>query len=50
MTTKKLITIVLFAATAAFAQTAESRTPVTDAEKIADAEGYAETWCLFSGN
>jgi hypothetical protein len=33
----KLITIVLFAATAAFAQTAESRMPVTDAEKIADA-------------
>jgi hypothetical protein len=37
MTTKKLITIVLFAATAAFAQTTESRMPVTDAEKIADA-------------
>ncbi len=33
----KLITIVLLAATAAFAQTAESRMPVTDAEKIADA-------------
>jgi hypothetical protein len=33
----KLITIVLFAATAVFAQTAESRMPVTDAEKIADA-------------
>jgi hypothetical protein len=32
----KLITIVLFAATVAFAQTAE-RMPVTDAEKIADA-------------
>jgi hypothetical protein len=28
----KLITIVLFAATAAFAQTAESRMPVTGAE------------------
>ena len=33
----KLITIVLFAATAAFAQTAESRMPVTEAEKISDA-------------
>src|SRR6202167_6399111 len=33
----KLITVVLFAATAAFAQTAEPRMPVTDAEKIADA-------------
>jgi hypothetical protein len=33
----KPITIVLFAATAAFAQTGESRMPVTDAEKIADA-------------
>ena len=33
----KLNTIVLFATTAAFAQTAESRMPVTDAEKIADA-------------
>lgn len=33
----KLITMVLFAATAAFAQTAESPMPVTDAEKIADA-------------
>src|SRR5258708_36130936 len=33
----KLITIVLFAATATFAQTAESRMPVTDADKIADA-------------
>ncbi|MGA2741675.1 MAG: hypothetical protein ABSG65_30085 [Bryobacteraceae bacterium] len=33
----KLITMVLFAVTAAFAQTAEPRMPVTDAEKIADA-------------
>src|SRR3984893_1357910 len=33
----KLITIVLFATTAAFAQAAKSRMPVTDAEKIADA-------------
>jgi hypothetical protein len=33
----KLITMVLFAVTAAFAQTAEARMPVTDAEKIADA-------------
>src|SRR6266566_8888210 len=33
----KLITIVLFAAPAAFAEIAESRMPVTDAEKIADA-------------
>jgi hypothetical protein len=33
----KLITIVLFAATAAFAKTEESRIPVTDADKIADA-------------
>ena len=33
----KLITIVLLAATAAFAQTVESRTPATDAEKITDA-------------
>jgi hypothetical protein len=33
----KLITVVLFAATAAFAQTGEPRMPVTDAEKIADA-------------
>ena len=33
----RLITIVLVAAAAAFAQTAESRMPVTDAEKIADA-------------
>jgi hypothetical protein len=33
----KLSTIVLVAAAAAFAQTAESRMPVTDAEKIADA-------------
>jgi hypothetical protein len=32
----KLITIVLFAATGAFAQTAESRMPVTDADRIAD--------------
>jgi len=32
----KLITMVLFAVTAAFAQTAESRMPVTDADKIAD--------------
>jgi hypothetical protein len=32
----KLITIVLFAATADFAQTAESRMPVTDADRIAD--------------
>lgn len=33
----QLITIVIFAATAAFAQTAESQKPVTGAEKIADA-------------
>jgi hypothetical protein len=33
----KLIVIAAFAATAAFAQTAQSRMPVTDAEKIADA-------------
>jgi hypothetical protein len=33
----RLITIVLFTATTAFAQTAESRMPITDAEKIADA-------------
>jgi hypothetical protein len=33
----KLITIVLFTATAAFAQPSESRMPVTEAEKIADA-------------
>jgi hypothetical protein len=33
----KLITIALLATTAAFAQTAESRMPVTDADKIADA-------------
>ena len=33
----KPITIALFVATAAFARTAESRIPVTDAEKIADA-------------
>jgi len=32
----KLITIVLFAATAALAQAAESGMPVTGAEKIAD--------------
>jgi hypothetical protein len=32
-----LITIVLVAAATVFAQTAESRMPVTDAEKIADA-------------
>ena len=33
----KLITILLFVTIAAFAQTAESRKPVTDAEKVADA-------------
>jgi hypothetical protein len=33
----KVITTALFAATAAFAQIAESRMAVTDAEKIADA-------------
>jgi hypothetical protein len=33
----KLITIILFAASLAFNQTAESHIPVTDAEKIADA-------------
>jgi hypothetical protein len=33
----KLITILLFVPIAAFAQTAESRKPVTDAEKVVDA-------------
>src|SRR6266853_4111987 len=33
----KLITMVLFAATAAFAQTKESRIPIANREKIADA-------------
>jgi hypothetical protein len=33
----RLIAIALFAATAVVAQTAQSRMPVTDAEKIADA-------------
>jgi hypothetical protein len=36
-TTKKLIAILLFAAAAALAQQEQSRMPVTDAEKIADA-------------